>query len=131
MLDTSLSYRDTSLLFMLLDCNTVSERGLKKSAKKLAPLYEQARAQQMNENINKLKEVVSHQEDPPHIDLGIDTAHNNPIKGRAFSQPGTSSPVVEYTTKRRMKFIWELKINSVATFLPVRAYVIKDIQNVV
>ena len=41
MLDTSLSYLDTILLFMLLDCNTVSERGLKKSAKKLAPLYEQ------------------------------------------------------------------------------------------
>ncbi len=103
MLDSSISYRDVTILFTLLDCNTISERGLKKATKNVAPILEKIGNDEIDENIKKLKTIISHQEEAD-VGLSTDTMYNNPSKGGAHTGNGTqaSTPVFETTTKKSM-----------------------------
>ena len=103
MLSSGVAYKDVTLLFSLLNCKSISERGLKKGVKKVCAFVEKAGEQQLHKNREMLKEFVEHQEHGEVI-VGTDSAYNNASKGRSFAARGTqvSTPVVEYMTDKML-----------------------------
>jgi len=104
-----ISQSDILLLFASIDATCFSASGLQKSITQCSKTWTLANMEQMEENREILKDIVSRKEGRPtaeftEVAAEIDTSYSSPPKGRAMSQPANQSltPLLENNTKKKM-----------------------------
>ena len=97
------TYEATCDIAWMFDVQTITEQGLKLIVAKLqGPLMDLGKETLM-ENIGKLKDLIEVM-NIPDIPIAIDSAYNNPPKGRSFQANGTQSTTVatELLTEKKL-----------------------------
>ncbi len=104
---------NTSMRNILANLGIVppSERGMQTCSNAVSNLFQQLSAEQLQENRKFVNKVMSirgeYNEDLSAAKIAVvaDAAYNNPVKGRAFTQPGTQSWLPMLCAEKNMEDI--------------------------
>ena len=89
---------------LYLNASPICQKTLQRHVNLIAPSMVELGKKTIQENRNTLKEVLEVTNNTGGIVVAVDSAYNNPPKGRAFQQNGTQSctPMVEKMTQKQL-----------------------------